>query len=36
MLINKFLSRNNIDLSAALNLLADNSAEDKKILLKKQ
>jgi hypothetical protein len=35
MLVSKFLSRNNIDLSAALSLLTENSTEEKKILLKK-
>jgi len=36
MLVSKFLSKNNIDLSVALSLLTDNNTEDKKILLKKQ
>jgi hypothetical protein len=35
MLVSKFLSKNNIDLSAALSLLTENSTEEKKILLKK-
>jgi hypothetical protein len=35
MLVSKFLSRNNIDLSVVLSLLTENSSEEKKILLKK-